>query len=186
MQMNPAIKKYRRTIRTLSRKINQAKLGLKQLTKERDLAQLQVQKLGAQDCIDRCNKYVGKWIVGRGIRVGTFWYNCDFLIKPAAFILKEYPHIKHASVVVVGSILRRYEKSIDGGHWRLHGKKDNDGKIGGQITIFSDMHQNIKFRLATRKDLDSHKTVVAIAEKYAPADFSSLIAKTSSCTRTVP
>lgn len=171
--MNPAIKQYRSTIRTLSRKINQEKTWLEQLTKEHDLAQLKLQKVLAQDCIDRYNKYVGKWIVGRGVRVGTFWYNYDFLIKPAAFILKEFPHLKGAEVVAVGSILWRYEKSIDGDHWRLHGKKDNDGKIGAQVTIFRGMHQNISFRLASKKDLDTNKTIVAIAEKYAPAEFTS-------------
>ncbi len=175
--MNSVIKQCRRTIRTLSRKINQAKLGLEQLTKERNLAQLQLQKVEAQDCIDRCSKYVGKWIVGRGIRVGTFWYNCEFLIKPTAFILKEFPCTNLAAVDVVGSILWRYEKSIDGGHWRLHGKKDNDGKIGAKVTIFSDMHQNISFRLASNQELETHKTIVAIAEKYAPTDFNSLISE---------
>jgi hypothetical protein len=174
MQMNPAIKQYRSTFRTLSRKINQSQLELKQLTKERDRVQLQLQKAGAQDCIDRCNKYVGKWIVGRGIRIGTHWYNCDFLIKPAAFILKEFPSIKRAAVAVVGSILWRNEKSIDGGRWRLHGKKDTDGKVMAQVIIFRDMRQNISFRLASKKELDTHKTIVAIAEKYAPADFTSL------------
>ena len=180
--MNPVIKKYRNNIRNLSRQINKAEESLRKLNNERNLAHLQIQKVGAQDCLDRHNKYIGKWIVGRGIRVGTMWYKCDFLIKPAAFVIKEYPHSKRASVVVVGSILWKYDGCIYGpGHWRLFGKKDKDGKIGCRLSIFSDMHQNIRFRLATKKDLDKYRTVVNIAEKYAPTDFTSLIKETPIC-----
>ena len=180
--MNPVIKKYRNKIRNLSRQINTAEERLQKLNDERNHAHLQIQRVCAQDCIDRHNKYIGKWIVGRGVRVGTFWYKCDFLIKPAAFVIKEYPRSKQASAVVVGSILWKYDGCVYGpGSWRPFGKKDNDGKIGGRVSIFNNMHQTIRFRLATKKDLDENRKVVNFAEKYAPTDFTSLIQETPPC-----
>ena len=154
----------------LDKEYQQTKTEMYRIKHKRDTQRKKVEKLLATQLVHRGKLYVGQWIYARGIKPGAM-NHAEMLIKPAKFTIQEW-NDGSFSAYVHGIILYRYPESSEyGKKWKLlvneKSKPDEDSEEKRRIPalyIFGNMETIIKFRKATKKEINSNLKAIKKAE----------------------
>ena len=154
----------------LDKEYQQAKTEMHLIKRKRDAQRKKVEKLMATQLVRKGKQYVGQWIYARGIKPGAM-NHAEMLIKPTKFTSHEW-NDGSISAYVHGIILYRYPESSDyGKKWKLlvneKSRPDEDSEEKRRIPalyIFGNLETRIKFRKATKKEINSNLKAIKKAE----------------------
>lgn len=154
----------------LDKEYQQAKTEMHSIKRKRDAQRKKVEKLLATQLVRKGKQYVGQWIYARGIKPGAM-NHAEMLIKPTKFTSHEW-NDGSISAYVHGIILYRYPESSDyGKKWKLlvneKSRPDEDSEEKRRIPalyIFGNLETRIKFRKATKKEINSNLKAIKKAE----------------------
>jgi hypothetical protein len=156
--------------RRLDKEYQQAKTEMHLIKRKRDAQRKKVEKLMATQLVRKGKQYVGQWIYARGIKPGQL-NHAEMLIKPTKFTVHEW-NDGTFSAYVHGIILYRYPELSDyGKKWKLlvneKSRPDEDSEEKRRIPalyIFGNLETRIKFRKATKKEINSNLKAIKKAE----------------------
>jgi hypothetical protein len=166
------IKTQLKKIKRLDSCIDKANREIERLTRQKNKITRRINKDIADDIISSNKKYIGKWITAVGL---DQWNGAEFLINPIRFICRERLN-NSVLVLVEGEILYKYPISQFGGRFKLFRftySSDKGPYIPGTLTLSMDGKYLIKIkRVATKKELEENKDIIAKCEKYIAAAHS--------------
>ena len=163
------IKTQLKEIKRLDSCIDKANREIKRLTRQKNKITRRVAKDIADDIITSNKKYIGKWITAVGVGKSR-WRGVEFLIKPSGFIRRE--RLDNSVLVFAeGEILYKNPNSKSGKRLKLFGYSDANGTyIPGKLTVSVNGMYLVKIkRVATKKELEENKDIIALCEKYIAA-----------------
>lgn len=154
----------------LDKEYQQAKTEMHLIKRKRDAQRKKVEKLMATQLVLKGKQYIGQWIYARGIKPGQL-NHAEMLIKPTKFTVHEW-NDGTFSAYVHGIILYRYPESSDSDKkWKLLVDKKSKPDENSEETlrmpalyIFGNLETRIKFRKATKKEINSNLKAIKTAE----------------------
>lgn len=154
----------------LDKEYKKSKHEMYRIKHKRDAQRKKVEKLLATQLIRRGKQYDGQWIYASGIGPGSM-NHAEMLIKPTKFTIHEWRDGLIAAYVHGIILFRPLESSESDKKWKLLVDKKPQGDENSEekprvpaLYIFGDMKPRIKFRKATKKEIQSNLKAIKKAE----------------------